>query len=168
MDKSFEEKLRNYIQSELESSLDLIKENKLQIEIPNPTDVDLTIEQLASLVAESSNKFGAAARLAGIARAEAKLSKGAYEKSFKKNASAAHLKNDKARTAYAMEQSQEEHSQYILAEAIATIADSIESGARVGSESARKLYDRAFNIMVANGRAEHAQPMVEQKDTSPW
>lgn len=168
MNKDFETKLRGYVQQELESSLELIKNNKLNIEIPNPSDVDLTIEQLASLVAESSNKFGAAARLAGMARAEAKLSKGAYDRAFKKNASAAHLKNDKARTAYAMEQSEDEHSQYVLAEAIASIADSIESGARVASESTRKLYDRAFNIMIANGRAEHVQPMVDPKDTNTW
>ena len=40
---------------------------KYYIEIPDANSVDLTVEDLASLVARSSNVYGRAARFAGIA-----------------------------------------------------------------------------------------------------
>ena len=59
--------------------------DKYFIEIPDANYIDLTINDLASLVARSSNVYGRAARFAGIARAQYKLLEARYKRVYKAN-----------------------------------------------------------------------------------
>ena len=124
-------------------------DNPYTIELPEAYAVDLPLEELASYVARSSNKYGRAARAAGIARAQAKLSKGRFENKFKR---ARVGKNDTERDKNAMEACQTEHAVWTLAESVAEVIGGIEAGARVASESSRKIFGAAENQQRASDR----------------
>ena len=126
------------------------KDSPYLIELPDAYTVDLPVEELASLVARTSNAYGRVARFAGMARAEAKLAKGRYERKFKRTSGSG--SNEKARVADAMRQCHDEHVAMTTAEAIAEIAEAMESGARVASESIRKIFDKAQNMVMASQR----------------
>lgn len=126
--------------------------NPYLLEIPDTNTIDLSMDELASLVARSSNNYARVARFAGMARAEAKLAKGRYERKFKRAQTQG--RNDKERAANALETSIDEHTAMVNAEAIAEIADSLENAARIASESARKIFDKASNVQSANRREQ--------------
>lgn len=123
--------------------------NPYTIQLPENYTVDLPLEELASLVARTANSYGRAARAAGIARAQAKLAKGRFEKNYKRNRVG---KNDSEREATAMTACADDHTVWTMAEAIAAVADGIESGSRVASESIRKIYGSAEAQYRANAR----------------
>lgn len=134
------------------------------IKLPEAYDIDLTLEDLASLVARTSNAFGRLARFAGMARAEAKLARGRYERKFKRARSG---KNEAERTANAMGDAVLEHTAMVTAEAIAEMADAMEGAARISSESARKIFDKATNMGIASRREQHGS--YQEKDySSNW
>jgi len=115
-------------------------DNPYTIELPEDFTVDLPLPVLSSLVARSANKYGLAARAAGIARAQAKIAKGRYEGKYKRSKIG---KNEAEREANAMGACQEEHNSWLLAEGLAEIAEAIESGSRISSESVRKMLGAA-------------------------
>lgn len=127
--------------------------NPFAVHIPDIDTVDVPIENLASLVAKTSNAYAQAARFAGIARAQVKLSKGKYERTYKKNRGRG--KNDDERQANAMEIAEADHSAMITAEAIAEVAEAYESAARIASESIRKIFDKAGSMVMGQIRESH-------------
>lgn len=147
--RAAEEALQNLLGSELSQVATIVGDPAYLIQIPEAEDVDLGIEELASIVARTSNNFGRIARFAGMARAEAKLAKGRYDRKFKQHRKG---KNEAERDAAAMEASAEEHAALITAEAIAELADAMESAARIASESARKLLDKVQSMQIASQR----------------
>lgn len=131
------------------SDEELIK--KYYIEIPDANYVDLTIDDLASLVARSSNVYGRAARFAGIARAQYKLLEAQYKRVYKANRVG---KNEAEREANGINAAQEEYMALTVIESIVQIAESMETAARISSESSRKLMDKVQSIQVAAARQE--------------
>lgn len=125
------------------------KENPFTIELPEDYAVDLPLEVLASYVARSSNRYGKAARSAGIARAQAKLAKGRFENKYKRSKVG---KNETEREQNAMETCQEEHAVWTLAESVAEVIGGIEAGARIASESSRKIFGAAETQQRASDR----------------
>ena len=125
--------------------------NKYFIEIPDANYVDLTINDLASLVARSSNVYGRAARFAGIARAQYKLLEARYKKVYKTNRIG---KNEAEREAAAAVASEKEYMALTAVEAVVQLAESMETAARISSESSRKLIDKVQNMQVATSRED--------------
>ena len=124
-------------------------DNPYTIQLPEEYAVDLPLEELASYVARSANKYGRAARSAGIARAQSKLAKGRFENKFKRSRVG---KNDIEREKAAMEACQTEHAVWTLAESVAEVIGGIEAGARVASESSRKIFGAAESQQMAANR----------------
>lgn len=122
---------------------------KYFIDIPDSDTIDLGLDALASLVAKSSNVYGRAARFAGMARANYKLIEGKYKKVYKSSRVG---KNEAEREAAAMEAAEEEYNALITCEAIVSLAESMESAARIASESARKLMDKVQSMQIASAR----------------
>ncbi|HJS83777.1 MAG TPA: hypothetical protein VJ742_13190 [Nitrososphaera sp.] len=158
-----ETQLSNLLSPELLEITRLIEDKSYLIELPSPADVDLPIEELASLVARTSNTFGQVARLAGMARAYVKLAKGRYDRKFKTSRVGA---NDAARDMSAMSASEAEHATLTTAEALAELADAMESATRIASESARKLFDKAQTMLQA-GHREHVG-RYKEADFTPY
>lgn len=119
------------------------------IEIPDADTIDLGLDALASLVAKTSNVYGRAARFAGMARANYKLVEGRYKKVYKSSRVG---RNEAEREANAMEAAEEEYAALVTCEAIVNLAESMESAARIASESARKLMDKAQSMQIASAR----------------
>ena len=120
------------------------------IKLPEAELIDQTLENLASLVARSSNAYVRAARFAGMAKAESKRARGAYERKYKRFRGQG--SNEKEREANAMTACVVEHQAMTTAEGIAEIAESFEQGARVASESARKIFDKAQSMVMGQQR----------------
>jgi len=137
------------IQEVINSYVDVTKNNKYFIEIPDEDTVDLGIENMASLVAKTSNVYGRAARFAGMARANYKIMEGKYKKKYKSSRVG---KNEAEREAAAMEAADDEYSALITCEAVMSLAESMESAARISSESARKLMDKVQSMQIAASR----------------
>lgn len=132
-----------------------VSERRYQIELPDANTIDMPVEELRSLVARSSNAYGRIARFAGIARAEAKIAKGRYDR--KRKGYTPEGKNEAERQANTMQHCEEEHIAMTIADSIADFADSMEHAARVSSESARKMYDKVVAMYVAQGREDKGQ-----------
>lgn len=127
------------------------KDSLYFITIPDVDTLDLGIHEMASLVARTSNVYGRVARLAGMARAQYKLIEGSYKKIYKANRVG---KNEAEREANALEAAENEYTALITAEAIVSLAESMELAARIASESARKLIDKVQSMQVASSREE--------------
>lgn len=124
---------------------------KYYVEIPDTNYVDLTISDIASLVARSSNVYGRAARFAGIARAQYKLLEAQYKRIYKANRIG---KNEAEREAAAAAAADDQYMALSAVEAIVQLAESMELAARISSESARKLMDKMQSMQVAMARGE--------------
>jgi len=124
---------------------------KYFIEIPDEDTIDLGLDVLASLVAKSSNVYGRAARFAGMARANYKIMEGKYKRKYKSSRVG---KNEAEREAAAMEAAEDEYLALITCEAILSLAESMESAARISSESTRKLIDKVQSMQIASSREE--------------
>jgi hypothetical protein len=131
------------------SSVD--KVNKYFVEIPETDIVDLGIDNIASLVARTSNVYGRSARFAGMARAHYKIVEGNYKRVYKANRVG---KNEAEREASAMTAAEEQYTEMVTAEAMVNLAESMENSARIASESARKLMDKIQSMQVAAYREE--------------
>lgn len=130
---------------------DASNQYKYFVEIPESDVVDLGMENMASLVARTSNVYGRAARFAGIARAQYKILEGAYKRVYKSNKVG---KNEDEREANAMTAAQDEYNALVTCEAVVHLAESIETAARISSESARKLMDKIQSMQIASYREE--------------
>jgi hypothetical protein len=130
-------KLSDFLNPQLEELVltfsDPIALEKYYVEIPDTNYIDLTINDLGSLVARSSNVYGRAARFAGIARAQYKLLEAQYKRIYKANRIG---KNEAER------------------EAAAAAAADMELAARISSESSRKLMDKVQIMQIASSREE--------------
>lgn len=124
---------------------------KYFVEIPEADTIDLGFEHIASLVARTSNVYGRAARFAGIARAQYKILEGNYKRKYKANRVG---RNEAEREAAAMGAAEAEYTALMTCEAVVSLAESIESGARIASESARKLMDKIQSMQLASFREE--------------
>lgn len=127
------------------------KDSLYFIHIPDMDVVDLTISDLASLVARSSNVYGRVTRFAGMARAHLKIIEGRYKKVYKSNRVG---KNEAEREANALEAAENEYMAMVTAEAIVNLAESMESAARISSESCRKLIDKVQSMQIASARED--------------
>jgi len=136
--------------------------NQYRVELPVSKTIDLPIEELGSLVARTSNAFGRMARFAGMANAEYKIAKGRYERKSKQSRVGP---NKEEREANAMSACEEEHLEMTVAEAVRDLANSLEDAARVASESARKLFDKAKDMRVAQIREEAGE--YTERDFTP-
>jgi hypothetical protein len=128
-----------------------LKDSEYFITIPDTNTLDLGIHELASLVARTSNVYGRIARFAGMARAQYKLIEGSYKRIYKANRVG---KNESEREANALGAAEGEYTALITAESIVSLAESMESAARIASESARKLIDKVQSMQVASSREE--------------
>ena len=137
--------------------------DKYYIEIPDSNYIDLTINDLASLVARASNVYGRAARFAGIARAQYKLLEGKYKKVYKASRVG---KNEAEREANAIAAAEKEYMALISVEAVVQLAESMEAAARISSESARKLMDKIQTMQVATAREDKGY--FSEKDFSTF
>jgi len=124
---------------------------KYYVEIPDTNYIDLTISDIASLVARSSNVYGRAARFAGIARAQYKLLEAQYKRVYKANRVG---KNEAEREAAAAAAADEQYMALAAIEAVVQLAESMELAARISSESARKLMDKMQSMQIATARGE--------------
>lgn len=121
------------------------------VNIPEVDIVDMTLADLASLVAKTSNVYGRVTRFAGMARAQYKLCEGKYKKVYKSNRTG---KNEAEREANALEAAEEQYTAMVTAESIVQLAESMEGAARIASESARKLLDKLQSMQIASSREE--------------
>lgn len=153
--------LRDTFGPYLTELIDVLKERRYIFEIP---DIDAPIEDIFSAVARTANAYGHMARLAGIARANAKLAKGDYERKFKRARSVG--ANEAQRSANAIEESKEEHIRMTTAEALAEAAEGWENALRVASESARKILDKVQAMQIATSRESHGA--YQSSDFQPF
>lgn len=132
------------------------------INIPEVDIIDMTLEDLASLVAKTANIYGRVTRFAGMARAQYKICEGQYKKKYKSNRTG---KNEAEREANALEAAEEEYSAMVTAESIVQLAESLEGAARIASESARKLLDKLHAMQIASSREEKGSFMESDFST---
>jgi len=137
--------------------------DKYYVEIPDPNYVDLSMSDIASLVARSSNVYGRAARFAGVARAQYKLLEAQYKRIYKANRIG---KNEAERDAAAAAAADAEYTALSAVEALVELAESMELAARVSSESARKLMDKMQAMQIASSREEKG--FFSEKDFTPY
>lgn len=130
------------------------EENSFYIEIPDAQVVDLSVEELASLVARTSNVYGRILRFSGMARAERKLAEARLKRKLKVAMGAPGFSNKEAREANAYETCKAEVSALATIEAVVELAEALEIHCRVASESARKLFDKVKEMYVASAREQ--------------
>lgn len=130
------------------------RDPRYQIEMPEAYDIDLSIEDLLAKVAKASNVYNSLARNAGMSKALFKLSKGRFDRKYKRCRVG---KNEADREANAMEQCHIEHTDMVVAEALADYADYLERASRVASETARKLLDKAQAMQISQSREAHGK-----------
>lgn len=123
------------------------------IEMPTADDIDLTVSDLMSLVAKTSNNYGRIARFSGIARAHYKLAEGRYKRKYKSALGGA-AKNAQEREANAIAAAEKEFIEMSTLEAVIELAEAQENAARIASESARKLLDKVQAVQIAASREE--------------
>ena len=131
------------------------------IQIPSPDNMDKSVEELMSLVARTSNAFVHTSRLVGLSRAELKLAHGRYKRKHRSALGMTSGSNQHAREAAAIEASEAEAVAVDTLEALVEMAESMQSAARVASESARKMLDKVSNMQMGTMRAEHGQEREE-------
>lgn len=165
--KDFFDKISNMIAPQLQELINAISSqeelNKYYVEIPDPNYVDLSINDIASLVARSSNVYGRSARFAGIARSQHKLLEAQYKRVYKANRIG---KNEAEREAAAAAAADSEYTSLAAVEAVVELAESMELAARISSESARKLMDKMQAMQVASAREEKG--FFSEKDFTPY
>jgi hypothetical protein len=148
-------KLSDFLNPQLEELVltfsDPIALEKYYVEIPDTNYIDLTLNDLGSLVARSSNVYGRAARFAGIARAQYKLLEAQYKRVYKANRIG---KNEAEREAAAAAAANNQYTALAAVEAIVQLAESMELAARISSESSRKLMDKVQTMQIASSREE--------------
>lgn len=158
--EKLQEMLEEFLGPQLKEVIDAYNDSdasyKYFIEIPETDVVDLGIEKIASLVARTSNVYGRAARFSGMARAHYKILEGRYKKIYKSNRVG---RNEAEREAAAMDAAEEEYFALVTCEAIVSLAEAMESSARISSESARKLMDKIQSMQVASFREEKGSYM---------
>lgn len=164
------EVLEEILDPELASLLSTINAKEASgspyVTLPNSQDVDLPPTDVARLIATTSNEYGKACRMAGIARAQYKIAVGQYK--LKYRISSGSGKNAAEREAKAAEASRTEFERMVLLEAIVELAESIESSTRIASESSRRMLLGADQYSKAYSRTEQFDAPSHEKDYSTW
>jgi hypothetical protein len=151
------EQIETYIKPQLENLVKLFMlprdhPQSCYIQIPTSTDAELSVSELANFVARTSNNYAVASRLAGMAKAVEKRAEGLYKLKYKKNLSLP-AKNADERESKAYQAVEKEYQDYIAAASLVELANSMESAARIASESARKLLDKAYGSQQGESRS---------------
>lgn len=159
--ENLEQHLSTILGPEMAQIIQAVQSRDFLVKLPEIDTVDNDPATVSSLVARTANVYSQAARFAGMARAEQKICKGRYERKYKRSRVG---KSDAERDRAAMEACENEHHALSLAEAVAELADSLESAARVSSESIRKIY----NSNQAHWNANSSTGELAKSDWSPW
>jgi hypothetical protein len=158
--EKLQELLQDFLGPQLKEVIDAYtehgKQNRYFVEIPEVDVIDMGLEKVASLVARTSNVYGRASRFAGMARAHYKITEGNYKKVYKSNRVG---KNEAEREASAINAAEDEYAALITCDAIVSLAESMETSARIASESARKLMDKMQSMQIASFREEKGSYM---------
>lgn len=156
--------LRDVLHSQLNTIPSLAADEGLIVRLPDVDTVELSVEDLASLVARTSNTYGRLSRLAGMARANAKLAKGRYDYTVK--SAKVDGKNESERRAKTAELASSVHEALIEAEALVQLVEGLENAARVASESARKIFDKVEAMYKAAQREDRGH--YQEGDFTRW
>jgi hypothetical protein len=148
--------IENYIKPQLDHLVALFMlprdhPQSCYVMIPTSEDAELSIYELSQLVARTSNNYAVASRLSGAANALEKRAEGLFKLKYKK-ALAQPAKNADERESNAYEIASEEYERYIEASSLSELATSMKDAARVASESARKLLDKAYGAGQGESR----------------
>lgn len=162
--------LKDFLNDELIETIEAVRHkpvrgesNDYHVWLPEKYTVDLDITDLMSYVARTSNIFYTMSRLAGIAKACVDMAESEYKEQFKRNLAGS---NDKERERNATIAAQDQANVLRTYQGIMRIADKLEEGARVASESARKLLDKVQAMQIATHRGEHGQ--LKDADFRPY
>lgn len=123
---------------------------------------DLSVDNIRRLVATSSNEYSQACRLAGLSRAQHKLAKAAYKRKYESSLGPG--KNADEREANANQSALAELEKMTLLETIVELCESIESAARVASESSRRMLLGADQYAKAETRIEQNADALAPED----
>lgn len=135
------------------------------ISLPHGPNDDATAANIARLVARTSNEYGQACRMAGIARAQYKISVAAYKHKFKANLGPG--KNEVQREAPAVEATRDEYNRMIYMEAMVELCESVETAMRIASESARRMLLGVDQQTKADARFSAFTDHLQDQDFSP-
>jgi hypothetical protein len=148
--------LSGSLNEELEEIITLVTSkpgdiSSFYVPLPDPSIMDADPQEIATLVARTSNMYSRVARFAGIARAEYKIAEANYKRAFKRGLSNAG-KNTQEREAKAMEMASEEQEYMSLVDSVVQLVESAENASRIASESSRKLYDKVQAVRMGEVR----------------
>lgn len=145
--------LSNILGPEIDKLVEEIQSSDNLVKLPSVKHVDLYPPEVARLIADTSNHYSMACRLAGLARAQFKLAEGKYKLKFR-TALSSGGKNSQEREANALDFAREEYEEMIMIEAVVELAESLESSYRIASESARRMLLGADQQVKADSRYE--------------
>jgi len=128
-----------------------------------PTDIS-SIDEITRLIAKTSNEYGQACRLAGLARAQYKIAEASYKYKFRTSIGMGKNSSERESKAYAAAQA--EYDKMVVLEAIVQLCESIESATRIASESSRRMLLAADQSQKADSRFEHSASSLSDKDFS--
>lgn len=129
-----------------------------RVALPEKYDVDLHLGDIMEKVAVSSNTYGRITRLLAVAKAEHKIIKGKYDRTYKKNKVG---KNPDERERNAINACEDLHTALTTLDAVIELGESLESHARIASESSRKILGAIQQMGQANSgerRGSHSSP----------
>lgn len=126
--------------------------SSLLVEIPTSDKIDLSVQDLADLVARTSNNYQRACRFAGFARAEMKIAEQKYKTTFKRGLKTG--TNRETREANAAEISADAGDKMAQLQALVELAEYQENACRNASETARKLFDKVKEIEIGQKRED--------------
>lgn len=160
-DQEILESLSQTLRPELNESLEKVvathdSPDGFWVKIPESSAIDLSVEELGVIVTKASNTFSEATRFNGIIKAELDRAEGAYKKRFRE-ALANDARNAEGREAFASQEASAEWDAYQKVRYIAHISQAAADAARVASESARKLLDKAREMHMGERRASWGQ-----------
>ncbi len=134
--------------------------------LPSDDDAHLSPDYVARLIGRTSNEYAKACRLAGLARAQYKIAYAAYKQKFRTSLGAG--RNAGEREGKAAEAAQAEFEHMTLMESIVELCESIESSARIASESARRMLLGADQYVKADARVDRFAAPIDEKDFTPY
>ena len=122
----------------------------------------VSADEVTRLIAKTSNEYGQACRLAGLARAQYKIAEAAYKYKFRTSIGMG--KNTAEREAKAYEAAHAEYEKMVILEAIVQLCESIETATRIASESSRRMLLGAEQYQKAEARFEYSASHLQEKD----
>lgn len=154
-------KLSENLRAELNANIKRVMDSvdsgsSLWVRMVRSSDADLSVGELAELVILTANNYMEAARFNGMIKAELSKAEGLYKNKYKE-ALGKGGKNKEDREAHAVSATQEEYAAYEVIKFISEVSQASENAARISSESARKLLDKAVSVNFGEGRVNHGQ-----------